>query len=276
MRPARPSRRTPDRTVFFPAALAALLSAGIAMAAPETLIVQTPENETLYVHFDYDRSPEIAAPEGWGSWEAMELDSFFVTDSGTPEEAPHLRYRHAFYAELDGRKAAGTDYIFYDFIKGDEPHYTSEIGFRFPKGDTVESWTSTTGPHMVDDRRLVYYERGIHDGYDFDFMIDRIAGGVVLPSPEKGLIFLGRRSGWVGKGGATSLARGAGAAAPVRGGWVTWGRGSTLTVPERATRLLLFDAKGRAAWKAEALKPGARLQSPAGLWPGAFQCLWLP
>jgi hypothetical protein len=257
--------------------LLAGFSAGTAAAAPETLVFRNAQGETLYVHIDYDRGPEIDAPSGWDSWQAMEKDSFYVTDAGTSGETSHLRYTHPFYAELDGRKAAGTDYVFYDHAQGEEPHYTAEIGFRFVRGDTLESWNSGNGHHMKADPRIWAYEEGVTDSTDMNFMVDLLANGESLPPPEGFVVFLKRSPGWIGTGIPTALApkSGPGTARP-REGWAAWGNGSFLTVPERTTRLLLLDAKGRTVWKAEALAPGARLGAPAGITAGVFRCVWLP
>jgi hypothetical protein len=207
----------------------------------------------------------------------METDSFYVTDSGTAGETSHVRYTHPFYAELGGREAAGTDYIVYDHTQGEEPHYTAEIGFRFVRGDTLEFWTSGNGHHMNDDHRTWGYQEGVTDSTEMDFLVDRMANGVSLPSPERTTVFLRRSQGWIGGGFPTALApKGVPGDARPRTGWAAWGNGSSLTVPDRATRLLLLDAKGRTAWKAEALAPGNRLDAPTGLKAGVFRCVWLP
>lgn len=252
------------------------LCAGTASASPETLVFRNAQSETLYVHIDYDRAPEIAVPPGWGSWSAMEKDSAFVTDSGTADAATHLRYSHAFYAELDGRKAAGTDYIFYDEIPGDEPHYTAEVGFRFPRGgDTLATWISGNGHHMVDDARVVGYEKGINPAREMNMMADLQVDTTESPRPDGLIDFLDRRPGWVSGGVPTPIARtGSGPARPGQSRWA-WG-GAPLEVPGNATRLLLIDANGRMAWKADDLRPGARLEAPSGLRSGSFRCVWLP
>ena len=272
-----PLRPFPEAVRPMLALLAVSALSGMASADPETLVLRGLQNETLYVHIDYDRDPEIPAPSGWESWQAMEKDSFYVTDAGTPDEASHVRYTRAFHAKLGDRKGAATDYIFYDHIKGQEPHYTAQIIFTFLNGDTTESWTSGFGHHMQDDPRLTGWENGVDGSSQMDFSVDLIAGGKILPRPEKGIVFLDRRPGWIDGEGPTSPARKRESGlAQLRHGWVGWGKQTVLTVPEHASRLLLMDANGRIAWKAEALTPGARLDAPAGLRTGPIRYLWLP
>jgi hypothetical protein len=278
MRPMiRPRGMLRTLSTFYAVCLLAALSPGRAAAAPETLVLRNARNETLYVHIDYAREPAIAAPSGWADWKAMEKDSFYVSDSGTSGEAAHVRYTHPFYAELDGRMGAGTDYVFYDHAQGEEPHYTAEIGFDFVRGDTIESWNSGNGHHMNADPRIWGYEEGVTDSTDMNFMVDMRANGADLALQDGFIDFVRRGPGWFGGGVPVALARrhGHGPARP-REGWATWGSGPFLTVPEAATRLLLLDANGRRAWKADGLTPGARLEPPAGLRHGAFQCVWQP
>jgi hypothetical protein len=251
------------------------LSAGTASAAPETLVLRNPAKETLFVHIDYARAPDIAPFVK--PWKDLQVDSFYVTDSGTASEASHLRYTRAFYVELDGRKGAGTDYIYYDHIKGEEPHYTANIGFFFQEGDTTEAWTSSEGHHLNDDPRVWAYEDGIHDSTEMNFTVVRQAGGPLLPGPEGFIDFLARRQDWIGSVPVSSLTRESGFGPGQTGpGWVIWGNSSALTVPAHATRLDLLDAMGRTVWKGEALVPGARLALPTGIRPGAFRCVWRP
>jgi len=251
------------------------LSAGRASAAAETLLFLSPEKETLYVHIDYARDPDIAPTVK--PWKDMHVDSFYVSDSGTANETTHLRYTHPFYAELGGHKGAGTDYIYYDHAKGQEPHYTANIGFDFLNGDTTESWFSSEGHHLNDDSRVWAYEDGVHDSTEMNFTVDKVVGGMMLPRGDGFTDFLARRSGWTGAIPVSALARGSGSD-PMRlpRGLVLFRNGATLAVPPQATRLLLLDAAGRTAWKAEALIPGDRLAPPAGLRTGAFRRVWLP
>lgn len=275
MIPAILFRRTARPWLLF--LVSSVIPAGWASAAEETMILRNAHGDTLYVHIDYSREPVPEAPKGWASWKAMEKDSFYVTDSGTSSESTHLRYTHPFYAELDGYKGWATDYIYFDHDKGQEPHYTGEIGFAFLKGDTVESWSSYNGHHLNDDSRVWSYEKGVDSATEMDFSVDQIVDGASLTPRAGNIVFLDRRAGWFGGNLPVPIARRAGSeAARPRQGWAAWGNGLVLTVPERATRLFLLDANGRRVWKAEALTPGSRLESPAGLAPGAFRYVWLP
>jgi len=256
--------------------LAATLSP---LAAPETLIFTKAKTDTFYVHIDYDRDPDVAPDKPWGSWNEMKVDSFWVTDSGTSDQARHVHYGHPFYAEVNGTKGYGSDYIYYvDAPPGLDPQYTAEIGFDFRFGDTLSGWMSSNGWHIDPYPRLSdFYAKGLATGDEMNFSDYRTVGDKDV-SDHVFLDFVARRPGWIGKGGATSLA------GPLRTGngesgnglWVRPSAQTVLTVPAAATRLRLIDAAGRSAWSAEGLMPGAKLSAPAELRPGVFRCLWLP
>jgi hypothetical protein len=251
-------------------------SAERASASPETLLIRNARQETLYVHIDYDRDPDIAPLQK--PWKDMHVDSFYVTDSGTADAVAHLRYTHPFYAEMNGYKGFATDYIYYDSSpSGLAPVYTAEIAFTFPRGDTAESWMSAEGNHMNPEPRIKDDVEYLKDGRGTDFRVELDAGGKEVPATRALVHFLARRSGWIGKSNPTALARSTERSARTPRGWVVDGPGSAvLSVPASATRLRLLDALGRTAWEADALAPGSRLAVPAGLKPGAFRCVWLP
>jgi hypothetical protein len=271
--------RSPASAIPVPAWLLALaLAATLSpLAAPETLVFSKAKTDTFYVHIDYDRDPDVAPDKPWKNWDETKVDSFYVTDSGTADQARHVHYAHPFYAEVNGTKGYGSDYIYYvDDPSGNDPHYTAEIVFEFRFGDTVSGWQSSNGWHINPYPRLNdFYAKGLANGDEMNFFDYRSVGDQDI-SDHVFLDFVARRPGWIGNGNATALAR---SPRPrdegTRNGALVMPSAQTvLTVPASATRLRLIDATGRTAWEADGLLPGARISAPAELKPGIFRCLW--
>jgi hypothetical protein len=251
-----------------PALIALSLAAGT-WASPETLTFVKGEADTFQVRIDYARLPDIPSEDG-RPWEEIEKDSAYTTGSGA-EETRNIRYVKAFYAEMNGRKGFGTDYIHFTGPPAPSPDrdpvYTAECTFLFPNGTTRERLYNMT-VHLNDFHGLdAEYQKGVALGTPFG-----LGNGEGEDVPVE---LVARSQGWdLPVAAGPEAGRGA-----IRGtaGWTVRLDGrQALRVPEGASKVRILDVTGRSAWRSAGLRPGEELVLPAELGPGAFRYQWMP